>query len=330
MLKDSLKTIITSFMALSLISIAHAWTEPTSNPPTGNVSAPINNSSTPQAKLGDLGIKGLLRGYDTGALFTGTTSTNPVSGACPSGYYWVDENGNGSKDNEECKTISLYAGSNGNVGIGTANPGKKLDVAGDISTSGDVVIAGQSVCRKDGTNCTRQPSASQINFEDGTIQKTAFPDCQAGEYARKKSDNSGWECVSGLWGPAGSLHYFVTATAYKADMGGHSGMEAKCNSDANRISGRIYAAVTSENWGMKGATYFGNYGTGVNGTGKHTGGTNFWGASFNGGNCEDWTRTGGFVRGGTITFGEIIGTTDTRYNYQCDEVNPILCAEVAK
>lgn len=58
MFKDSLKTIALSLAILSLISVAYAWIEPSSNPPAGNVSAPVNVSDTGQIKLGSLQVNG--------------------------------------------------------------------------------------------------------------------------------------------------------------------------------------------------------------------------------------------------------------------------------
>lgn len=59
MIKDSLKTITLSLATLSLISVAYAWTEPSSSPPAGNVSAPVNVSSIGQIKTGSLEVNGL-------------------------------------------------------------------------------------------------------------------------------------------------------------------------------------------------------------------------------------------------------------------------------
>lgn len=41
----------------------------------------------------------------------------------------------------------------GNVGIGSFNPTSNLDVIGTIKASTDVIVAGSSVCRANGTNC---------------------------------------------------------------------------------------------------------------------------------------------------------------------------------
>jgi hypothetical protein len=62
--------------------------------------------------------------------------TNPVAGACPTGYDWYDYDGDGLKDNGECQRTLYYGKATGNVGIGTSNPGYKLDVKGDINYSG--------------------------------------------------------------------------------------------------------------------------------------------------------------------------------------------------
>ena len=146
-----------SIIAISLSgSTALAWTQPTAQPPAGNVSTPINTSSVEQGKIGSLGIGGLIRGYFS-ALFTGTTSTNPVSGSCPSGYYWFDGNGNETIDNGECKVLSLFAGETGNVGIGTATPGEKLDVVGNINTTGGLYVSGT---RKDTVWDANAPTAN--------------------------------------------------------------------------------------------------------------------------------------------------------------------------
>ncbi|MBN1258144.1 hypothetical protein JXA05_00080, partial [Candidatus Peregrinibacteria bacterium] len=42
--------------------------------------------------------------------------------------------------------------------------------------------------------------------------------------------------------PPPSWHYFITTNAYTGNLGGQSGADAKCNSDPNRMPGRIYQA----------------------------------------------------------------------------------------
>ena len=46
----------------------------------------------------------------------------------------------------ECNSDSLCVdATNNRLGIGTASPGKKLDVVGDIQASGDIVLLGEFV-----------------------------------------------------------------------------------------------------------------------------------------------------------------------------------------
>ena len=77
-------TIVLSFVLALGINMVFAWTDPSANPPSGNVDMPINVSSTAQTKSGDLGVNNLtvnggnvylrsqtqrLYGSDTSALY---------------------------------------------------------------------------------------------------------------------------------------------------------------------------------------------------------------------------------------------------------------------
>lgn len=99
---QSLKVIV---LALSLsfgLSYAYAWTAPTVSPPGGNVSAPINTSTTDQIKgtgtSGGLGVSGLIRGYSN-LVIDGTIQTgafNLPTGAGDGKVLTSDASGNAS------------------------------------------------------------------------------------------------------------------------------------------------------------------------------------------------------------------------------------------
>lgn len=152
------------------ISYVYAWTAPTSQPPTGNVSAPINTSTTGQVKDGSFGVNGLLRGYGSTVVDgnLGIGETNPAwklhvsassntnvakfSGLSSRLYFQSEPNyfslygynqadASGKDMNFSAMgggTTQLYLKSTGNVGVGTTAPTKKLDVVGAVQASGDV------------------------------------------------------------------------------------------------------------------------------------------------------------------------------------------------
>ncbi|MBU4298492.1 hypothetical protein KJ636_00390 [Patescibacteria group bacterium] len=105
---------------LLVVAIIYAWTEPTSAPPAGNVSAPINVGLDPQTKSGNLGIGGLFRAMGSVSVFDGNVGIGTTT---PSGLLDV---GGG-------KLVVL---SGGNVGIGTPGPGSKLEVSGSFRVTG--------------------------------------------------------------------------------------------------------------------------------------------------------------------------------------------------
>jgi hypothetical protein len=94
-------SVIVIGIALGLaLQFVRAWTEPTVDPPNGNVGAPINTSANPQTKAGDLNVNGgMLIGTSTtgGNKGTGTINADQVcikgecqptwpSGCAPCGY----------------------------------------------------------------------------------------------------------------------------------------------------------------------------------------------------------------------------------------------------
>jgi hypothetical protein len=97
---ENAKVIVLALFCSLGIGIAYAWTAPSTTPPGGNVSAPINASSLTQIKQGNLDIVGL----------------NALGQAYTNGL--IVENGN--------------------VGIGTLTPTRKVEIAGDLKVNGSV------------------------------------------------------------------------------------------------------------------------------------------------------------------------------------------------
>jgi len=110
------------------VCLTYAWTPPSSNPPEGNVSAPINTGDVSQSKEGDLNIGGGLK-------------------------YWITKLGDSFALKNDSGQIKFIIGQDGNIGIGKNDPNAKLDVNGrikaqnpvdnnDVATKGYVDAAG--------------------------------------------------------------------------------------------------------------------------------------------------------------------------------------------
>ncbi len=103
-----LKTITLALIIGLGIAYAMAWTGPTQGPPNGNVPAPVN--------------------------------VGPQGSGTPNGQYKSNYLGIGGLFVTDTETYLATKG--GNVGIGTPNPTKKLDVAGSAKISGALGIGG--------------------------------------------------------------------------------------------------------------------------------------------------------------------------------------------
>lgn len=83
-----LQTLKIATLALVLsfgLSYVYAWTAPTATPPSSNVAAPINVSSTAQTKTGDLTISG--KTNTSGGLIIETRAADPA--APVTGQMWI-------------------------------------------------------------------------------------------------------------------------------------------------------------------------------------------------------------------------------------------------
>jgi len=154
-----------------------AWTEPTSLPPDGNVSPPINISDTGQTKTGYLMLQGAIYApifYDKtdtsyyinpggqsifeGPIGIGTSTpaykidvwggarfSDPIIVGAPTADYhattrsYVDSAVAGAAGLWSASSTDIYFDT-GNVGIGTTDPGYKLNVFG----SGNIVLFGNA------------------------------------------------------------------------------------------------------------------------------------------------------------------------------------------
>ena len=113
-----------------------AWQEPTSNPPGGNVYAPVNVGPTSQTKTGNLTLQNLylnatasegniykinqLIGYNDIFVKGNSNETAPIYLAGNKIYAYTNSQ------------PRLFIDTNGNIGIGTTRPGAKLEVSGSI------------------------------------------------------------------------------------------------------------------------------------------------------------------------------------------------------
>ena len=143
-------------MSLVIGYLVLAWSEPSQNPPQGNVPAPLNVGPQGQAKAGGLILNtggaptGLIVRYGNVGIGTTAPSTklHVVGWTRVGGVYAGDtiqfetQNGfhriafNNLRFWDWDTGGDMVTFNNGNVGIGTTAPAYKLDIAGDVRWTG--------------------------------------------------------------------------------------------------------------------------------------------------------------------------------------------------
>ncbi|MCK9344736.1 MAG: phage tail protein [Candidatus Pacebacteria bacterium] len=197
-------------LVLSLgLSYALAWTPPTSNPPSGNVAAPINASATAQEKLGDLTLSRLFTTASSSIGTTAQTQTLTVAGTIGATGDICTAVGGGS-----CLSTA---------GGGLIDPTPIGSVA---SFAGSVAPSGYLIC--DGTAVSRTTYASLFAVIGTTYGagngSTTFnlPDLR-GEFIRGLDKGRGIDAGRALGSWQADLLKSHTHTAYVIAPGGGYG-----------------------------------------------------------------------------------------------------------
>ena len=233
---------------------AAAWTGPTGSAPNNNVSAPLNVGTATQDKSGTIGVNGLAVFGNT--LLGGAVGSNSYlnfgTTAGTSGYGLWDNSGTLEFKNSGGSWASLQSiiynytqgsgqwatnGStiyynSGNVGIGTSNPGDKLDVNGSVrsvsSPQYGVLLQSWGLLSNEGSsnnNIYLEPNQNQsVVIEDNAWTNTAhlclngscitsWPSSVSLPYPVTSSQTWNWSGQSGqpswLWGSNDGNNFYV-------------------------------------------------------------------------------------------------------------------------
>ena len=154
-------------MVFSISFIVWAWTEPGVIPPGGNVSAPINVGSTPQTKFGNLTLQNLY--------LNATGNEGDVYNADEIiGYGDLilrGKSGNAAPIYLEGTSVIINNDpGTGNVGIGTTNPGARLDIRSSAENVMTLIGSGDADTKK----AEARVSPGKSRCQASSRLKTAF------------------------------------------------------------------------------------------------------------------------------------------------------------
>ena len=143
---QSLKVVALGLMLAIGLSYAFAWTAPTGNPPTGNVSAPVNVGDNTQYKEGSLVLNTSTTPFANGLIVrsgnVGIGTTDPkinlAIGDNDTGFKWISD-GNLAVYTNNTERMRIDNG--GNVGIGTVTPSNKLTIDLGSANNNEWILA---------------------------------------------------------------------------------------------------------------------------------------------------------------------------------------------
>ena len=234
----SLLIIIIVFVFSISSFIYAAWQEPSLSPPDGNVAAPLNVGNVGQSKMGGLILNtgGASNGLIVQSGNVGIGTLNPDSGAILN----LDSRGTGNDlqirmrnklsaeiGDQYSSITSRRLGSgrsellfgttsggihntrvtiddNGNVGIGTSNPGAKLEIAGQIKITGGIPGVGKVLTTTDASGLASWQTPSSTSLPPGQASDTLRHD-GTGWVANNILQNNGTGVGVGIANAGGRL-----------------------------------------------------------------------------------------------------------------------------
>lgn len=219
--------ILTLGVSISFQSLLAAWVAPTQIPPNANAPAPINEGTGQQLKFGKLVTGGGLE--TTGALavvggsilgnlevkgvqsLTGATNANLISFK-PGGTQKAVVGMSGSIKGTAAQDLGIFAETgqgikfmtNGSANdVMTVGNDGNVSVNNNFSVTGNITVAGQNVCRQNGTNCLAQtvPNLQSVTTA-GNVTTLPLYTKGGGTYSNGAiCGNNGTQCLNfnGTW-----------------------------------------------------------------------------------------------------------------------------------